>query len=103
MAAAALGALEKAGRSYRVAYTSGTQAGTHAPVIAGLAVTVSTTTWLPDGLRAVRSEEGLPPLPEFGILMLKAPSSSQPVTDALAAHIEESHRIDASPPLLAVG
>lgn len=98
---AALKALDQAGRSYRVAYTSGTQVGTQAPVMAGLAVTVSTMTWLPDGLRAVRPEEGLPPLPEFGILMLQAPSVSQPVTDALAAHIEESYRLDASPrPLL---
>ncbi len=60
-------------------------------------------TWLPDGLRAVRPDEGLPPLPEFGILMLKAPAASQPVTEALAAHIEESYRLDASPLLLAVG
>ena len=72
-------------------------------MVAGLAVTVAATAWLPDGLRAVRPEEGLPPLPDFGILMLKAPSASKPVTDALAAHIEESHRIDASPPLLAFG
>jgi DNA-binding transcriptional LysR family regulator len=89
-ASAAMHALEKAGRRYRVAYTSASQIGTHAPVIAGLAVTVSTLSWLPEGLRAVRPDEGLPPLPEFGILMLKARNPSQPVTDALAAHIQES-------------
>ncbi|MBN8892538.1 MAG: hypothetical protein BGP12_07395 [Rhodospirillales bacterium 70-18] len=85
----ALGALDKAGRRYRVAYTSGTQVGTHAPVLAGLAVTVSTIAWLPEGLRVVRSDEGLPPLPDFGILMLKGRKPSQPVTDVLAAHITE--------------
>jgi DNA-binding transcriptional LysR family regulator len=98
---AALGALDAAGRSYRVAYTSGTQAGTHAPVIAGLAVTVSAMTWLPEGLRQVRPEEELPPLPEFGILLARTPSAQEPVTDALASHIEASYRADSQPPLLA--
>ena len=64
---AAVRALEKAGRSYRVAYTSGTQAGTYAPVMAGLAVTVSALSWLPEGLRPLRADEGLPTLPDFGI------------------------------------
>ncbi|HEY8289744.1 MAG TPA: LysR substrate-binding domain-containing protein, partial [Acetobacteraceae bacterium] len=65
--AAAVGALEKAGRRYRVAYVSGTQAGTHAAVLAGLAVTVCAITVLPDGLRQMRPDEGLPRLPPFGI------------------------------------
>ncbi len=86
-AGAALAALDKAGRRYRIAYTSASQLGTHAPVIAGLAVTVSTLSWLPDGLRPMREEEGLPPLPDFGILLLKGQQATQPVTDALAAHI----------------
>jgi DNA-binding transcriptional LysR family regulator len=89
-AGAAVRALEQAGRRYRIAYTSASQIGTHAPVLAGLAVTVSTRSWLPDGLRAMRPEEGLPALPEFGILLLKGRRPLQPVTDALAAHIEES-------------
>lgn len=93
-AGAAVRALEKARRPYRIAYTSASQIGTHAPVLAGLAVTVSTLSWLPDGLRPMRPEEGLPRLPEFGILMLKARQPHQPVTDALAAHIEESFRLD---------
>lgn len=86
----ALGALDKAGRRYRVAYTSASQVGSHAPVLAGLAVTVSPISWLPDGLRMVMPEEGLPPLPEFGILMLKGRKPNQPVTDVLAAHIVET-------------
>ncbi len=48
---AALLSLERAGRRYRIAYTSSSQVGTHAPVMAGLAVTVSTISWLPEGLR----------------------------------------------------
>jgi DNA-binding transcriptional LysR family regulator len=93
-AGAAVRALEKAGRRYRIAYTSASQVGTHAPVLAGLAVTVSTMSWLPDGLRAMRPEEGLPKLPEFGILLLKGQRPNQPVTDALASHIEESFMMD---------
>lgn len=89
---AATEALERAGRRWRIAYTSGSQIGTHAPVLAGLAVTVSTLSWVPEGLRVVRPEEGLPPLPEFGILLVKGKSPRQPVTDTLAAHITETFR-----------
>jgi len=89
-AISAVRALEGAGRRYRVAYRSATQVGTHAPVVAGLAVTVSTISWLPEGLRPVRPEEGLPPLPEFGIFLLRHPDARQPVTDALASYITET-------------
>jgi DNA-binding transcriptional LysR family regulator len=91
-AKAAIDALEAAGRRYRIAYTSASQIGTHAPVMAGLAVTVSTLSWLPDGLRAVRPDEGLPALPAFGILMLRARHERAPA-DALARHIEDSFRL----------
>ncbi len=92
--ASAQAALGKAGIRYRIAYLSGTQVGTHAPVLAGLAVTVSALTVLPDGVRAMRADEGLPKLPEFGIVMLKGRDATQPVTDALAAHIEDRFRLD---------
>jgi DNA-binding transcriptional LysR family regulator len=91
-------ALEKAGIHYRIAYLSGTQIGTHAAVLAGLAVTVCALTVLPDGLRAMRPEEGLPKLPDFGIVMLKGRNPAQPVTDALAEHIEERFRMDIGRP-----
>jgi DNA-binding transcriptional LysR family regulator len=92
--AAAQEALDGAGIRYRIAYLSGTQVGTHAPVLAGLAVTVSALTVLPAGVRAMRPDEGLPKLPEFGIVMLKGRNAAQPVTDALAAHIEERFHFD---------
>jgi DNA-binding transcriptional LysR family regulator len=87
---AAQDALERAGRRWRIAYSSASQVGTHAPVLAGLAVTVSTISWVPAGLRVVRPDEGLPPLPDFGILLLKGRSARQPVTDTLATHITET-------------
>lgn len=83
---AAMRALDKAGRRYRVAYTSASLAGTHAPVMAGLAVTVSNVSWVPDGLRLLPPGE-LPALPVSEIHLLKGRSPSQPVTDVLAAHI----------------
>jgi DNA-binding transcriptional LysR family regulator len=92
----ALAALERAGRRYRVAYLSGTQVGTHAPVLAGLAVTVCAITTLPEGLRPLRPDEGLPPLPDFGIMMLKGRAAAQPVTDALAEHIEANFQVEGS-------
>jgi DNA-binding transcriptional LysR family regulator len=91
-ARAAMTALDHAGRRYRLAYSSGSQVGTHAPVLAGLAVTVSTLSWLPDGLRPMRPDEGLPPLPEFGILLLKGRHPRQPMTNALALEIEAGFR-----------
>lgn len=87
---AAIAALERAQMPYRLAYVSGTQIGTVAPVLAGLAVTISTLTWLPEGCRPVRPDEGLPPLPDFGIMLCKATDARQPITDALAEHIERS-------------
>lgn len=91
---AALRALDAAGLRYRIAYRSATQIGTQAPVLAGLAVTVATTSWLPDGLREVRPEEGLPPLPDIGIMLLKSPDATQPVTDALARYIADTFRAE---------
>jgi DNA-binding transcriptional LysR family regulator len=91
---AALRTLEKAGRTYRIAYTSATLAGTYPPVMAGLAVTISPATWMPEGLRALAPGESLPGLPDIGILLLKAKEPAQPVTDVLANHIIETFRTD---------
>ncbi len=93
-ASAAIRALDGMGRRYRIAYRSATQLGTHAPVLAGLAVTVSTVSWLPDGLRPLRPEEGMPALPDFGILLMRSSDARQPVTDALASYITETFRTE---------
>jgi DNA-binding transcriptional LysR family regulator len=90
---ATLAALEAAGRRWRIAYTSAMQAGTLAPALAGLAVTVCLPGPLPPGLRWLGPEDGLPVLPEFGIVLLRGPAS--PVTDALADHIEVGFRLEA--------
>ncbi len=91
---AAMAALQAAGLRYRLAYRSATQTGTLAPVMAGLAVTVGAASWLPPGLRAMTPSEGLPRLPEYGILLLKGRPPHQPVTDALADHIVDAFARD---------
>ena len=91
---ATLQSLERAGRRWRVAYSSATLAGTIAPVLAGLAVSVATDAWLPEGLRVMRADEGLPTLPDTGIFLVKSPEARQPVTDVLAAHIADTVRQD---------
>ena len=91
---AVIRALDGAGRRYRVAYTSATLAGTVAPVLAGLAVTAGTTSWVPDGLRTLRADEGMPPLPDTAILLLKGREARQPVTDVLATHIADTFRAE---------
>ena len=96
-AGAAVRALEQAGRRYRIAYTSASHIGTHAPVLAGLAVTVSTLSWLPDGLRRdAARRKACPSCRNSASCMLKGKRPHQPVTDALAAHIEESFLHDMS-------
>ncbi|MBV9538739.1 MAG: hypothetical protein JOY70_07395, partial [Acidisphaera sp.] len=56
--------------------------------------TVSPITLLPDGLRLLRPDEGLPKLPDAGILLLKGRNPAQPLTDVLAAHIAETFRLE---------
>jgi DNA-binding transcriptional LysR family regulator len=87
---AALKALERAGRQYRIVSTSTYLADMMKTVRAGLAVTVCTLPGLAEGLRACRPDEGLPDLPEVSTLLLKAREPRQPVTDLLAAHIIEA-------------
>ncbi|MBE9604591.1 LysR family transcriptional regulator [Acetobacteraceae bacterium H6797] len=87
---AAIDALDEAGIPWRAAYTSSSQVGTHAVVLAGLAVAVDLGTTLTPGLRLLGPEDGLPPLPEFGIAMMRR--AQGPVPEALARHIADSFR-----------
>jgi DNA-binding transcriptional LysR family regulator len=86
----AITGLNKSGRPYRVAYTSATQTGTLAPVLAGLAVGLSPSTMLPPGVRVLGPEENLPALPDFRVVMVKGRDARQPVTDVLGDYIAET-------------
>lgn len=84
----AIRALDRSNRKYHIVATSGTTAGQLAAVAAGLAVTGTLATErLPEGVRVVRPDEGLPELPETSFLMLKAREPRQPLTDMLAAQV----------------
>ena len=98
---AAVGALEKAGLPWRMTYTAASLSGSLAVALAGLAVTVAMPGPLPEGVRRLGTEEGLPPLPDFAIGLLRGPGS--PVAEALARHMEENFRLEAAlaPPLRA--
>jgi DNA-binding transcriptional LysR family regulator len=85
---AATTALDAAGIAWRMAYGSTSQAGTLAPVLAGLAVTVGMPVPLPRGLRRLGEEDGLPSLPAFTIELLQGAGS--PLVSALSQRIEES-------------
>ena len=90
---AALAALERAGRRYKIVSTSSDAAAWHAAARAGLAVTVSLPDEVPEGLRPARPDDWLPELPEANLLLLKAREPLQPVTDALYAHVLESFEV----------
>ena len=42
----------------------------------------------------MRADEGMPALPDFGILLLRGADARQPVTDALAQYIADTFRAD---------
>jgi DNA-binding transcriptional LysR family regulator len=82
---AAAAALARAGVPWRMAYSSASQTGTHAVVLAGLGVTVGLSVQPPPGLRLLGPEDGLPALPELEIAMVRR--AGLPVADALAERI----------------
>lgn len=91
---AAIAALDQADVPWRMAYTAASLSGSLAVALAGLAVTVAMPTPLPDGLRQLGPADGLPPLPDFAIGLLRGPGTA--VAEALARHIEDNFRLEAS-------
>ena len=88
---AAIAALQVAGRSYRIAYTSESLTGCISAVMAGLAVTVSPITELPVGLRAeTGGPGGLPSLPKVGILLITGAAPRTAAGEALARYIPDA-------------
>jgi hypothetical protein len=74
------------------------QTGCFTVALAGLALTVSTPCTLPEGLSWLGEAEGLPPLAEMGILLLRHDAAiGVPAADALAADIAEGFRRAAGP------
>src|SRR5690606_33163715 len=84
--AAALEALGKVGRDYRVAYMSAHTAGQRAAILADLAVAPLPKSFINDDIVVLDEEEGLPPLPNYHLAMIVAPDAPAPV-QAAADHI----------------
>ncbi|EIK53856.1 LysR family transcriptional regulator [Stutzerimonas stutzeri TS44] len=85
-------ALDAAEIDYRIAYTSPSLAALMALVGAGLAVTAQLRSLIPPQLRILGEGEGLPPLPQCSIVLLRNPRCQSPVSEALAEHIVEGFR-----------
>lgn len=91
----ALRALEREGRSWRIACVSDSQLGLRAAVLAGLGVVVHAETLLPPGLFAV-DDETLPELGELEFVLLRRHSTlsepEQALCEAIIAGADRMHR-----------
>jgi DNA-binding transcriptional LysR family regulator len=71
-------ALDRAGRAWRIAYTSPSLAGAQAAVRAGLGVTVLPVQMVPGDCAILGPGEGLPPLADAEIALMSAPALTRP-------------------------
>lgn len=87
-------ALDAAGRSWRIAYTCGSLAGTHAAVRAGLGVTVLPKAMVPHDLTMLDAVSfGLPDLADTEMALLSAPQLSpaaQRLRDVIVRELEHA-------------
>lgn len=83
----ACNALARAGRQYRIAYSSPSLATLQAVVGAGLAISAWMKSLVVPGMRILGEADGFPPLPDSSIVLLRAPQAQSPVIDCLASHI----------------
>ncbi len=86
---AARRSLEHIGRAYRVAYASASLAGLTAVVRSGQAIAVLTRTAVPEDLRVLSGESGLPPLPSVGIGVMVDSKQPSAVVRAFARHVRQ--------------
>lgn len=84
---AALAALDRAGRAYRIAYASGSLSGLLAVVRSGQAVAVLTRSAVPPDLPIQGRGSGLPSLPRIGLTLRLDERHASPLTRAFAAHL----------------
>ena len=84
---AALAALDRAGRAYRIAYASGSLSGLLAVARSGQAVAVLTRSAVPSDLQIQGRASGLPALPQIGLTLRLNEHHAPPLTRAFAAHL----------------
>lgn len=84
---AALAALDRAGRTYRVAYASGSLSGLLAVVRSGQAVAVLTRSAVPSDLRILPRADNLPNLPRIGLTLRLDERHAAPLIRTFATHL----------------
>jgi DNA-binding transcriptional LysR family regulator len=87
MRSAATAALDRANIPWRIAFTSSSLSGIWAAVGAGLGVTVRTRAGLPESLRII---DGLPALPNVGLVLHRAEAEPAQVVQRLAEIVSAS-------------
>jgi DNA-binding transcriptional LysR family regulator len=85
-----VGALQKTGRAYRVAYTSPNFSTVCAAVLQGLAVAAMPRICVKPGMRILTPVEGFPPLGAFDIGLIIKAGRISPAAAALADQIRDS-------------
>jgi DNA-binding transcriptional LysR family regulator len=90
---AALHALEKEGRRFRIAATSPSLAGLRAAVRAGLAVTVRTSRWAGDGIAKAPARLRLPKLPQAEFSM-RIRAGTNAAAETLAGLLAEGMKFE---------
>ncbi|OHV13104.1 LysR family transcriptional regulator [Kushneria phosphatilytica] len=85
----ALAALDAAGMSWRIAYTSASLSGLRSAVRAGLAITVLTPSMAGNELRILDSGSGLPELPGTEITLHRSPGRPSEAARQLALRLQE--------------
>jgi DNA-binding transcriptional LysR family regulator len=83
-------ALERAGRRYRVAYSSESVAGVTAAIAAGAAVGVLTEGFIGQDLRALSENEGFPKMPDSTLVLASRKSAPTLLTVAMLEAITQA-------------
>ena len=87
---AVLRALDRAGRKYRIAYSSQNSNAVNAAVQSGLAVGAVPELCVRPGMRILTEKDGFPPLGSFEIGLVRKPGRASSAVEALARHVTES-------------
>lgn len=88
---AALAALDRLERRYRVAYSSEHCAGQEAAMLADLAVAPFPLSLVRPPLRRLGEDTGLPPLGDYHVVLVRG-AARGPAAEALAGHVVEAFR-----------
>jgi DNA-binding transcriptional LysR family regulator len=88
----AIDALDRAGISYRIAYSSRHYLGQLAAVIGGVAIAPFPYSTVTGDLRVLGEDAGLPPIGHFEIELRRSTKATGPLFDALENHIVSNFR-----------